>query len=144
MVEQESKQGTKRRFSKAKIIGIIAFAVPVILGAFFIYEMSFRQVLIVQSESPGGEFILEVFEKGEPANDGPSTIILKSNSDKLEVGLRAKGDYLDESNVIVVWENESVATITLSGKGQEPSIIEFDNNATEKFNVKKDGFEISK
>lgn len=141
MNSQENKQQKKRKFSKGKLIGVIAFAIPITLAALFMYEMSLKQVLIVESESENATHVIEVLEIGEPVNDGPSTIKLKAGSDHIEVGLRDKGDYLDENNAEIVWKNEKQATITLTGKAQQATIVEFDADKEEKFTVTTDGFE---
>lgn len=135
---KQNKQPKKKKGSIGKTIGTIIFTIPIALGALFMYELSFKQVVIETSESPEGTHTVEVIEIGEPKNDGPSTIRLKSSSDEIDVGLHDEGAILDEENVGINWEDEETATIILTGTGQEPTTVTYTD---ETFEIKEDGLE---
>lgn len=138
----DNQEQVKKRITPLKIIAILVFAVPIVFGAFFMFEMSLKQVSIVTSESPNGENTLEFFEVGEPVNDSPSTIKIKSSEGNMEAGLAINGEIPTEDNFDVVWETEQAATITFTGEAQDPTIIEFDTEASEVFNMKEDGLKL--
>lgn len=115
----------KKSSSRGMLIGALVFLIPIVFGLFFMYEMSFRQQLVVSSESPGKLNEIEINETGEPVNNSPTTIIMKSGKEQFEIGLRNNGAFVTEENVSLVWLNDDEAEITLFGTRQEPVAVYF-------------------
>lgn len=125
MSNQDNNQTNKKRFSKWKLLGALAFTIPIILGVFFMYEMSLKQVLIVTSESPNQSHKIEILELGEPVNYSASAIKIKSDKDVFEIGLKNYGELITAENFKIVWLNDDEAQITLIGSRQEPEAVDF-------------------
>lgn len=139
-----NKEQVKKRFTPFKIIAVLVFAVPIVFGALFMYEMTLKQVSFLTVDSPNGENALEFIEVGEPVDDSPSTIKVKSSDDDIEAGLAINGEIPSAYNIDVVWETEQAATITLTGEAQDPTIIEFDEEASEVFVIVENGLKSEK
>lgn len=136
---KHNEQAKKKKLSLGKIIGIIVFMIPIVFGVLFMYELSFKQVLLLAEQSPDKTHELEVFEVGEPIEKGPSTIRIEVGKEKVEVGLRDEGRILSEDNVDILWESDDVAMITLTGEGQDPTIVKFDASKEMALEVVEDG-----
>ncbi|WP_041808095.1 hypothetical protein [Evansella cellulosilytica] len=77
------------------------------------------------SESPNATNTIEVVEKGYVGGETDSKVIIKSQGNSIEQRVLQDRYRLESSNVIVEWINEQESYVTLSGKKQEPEIIEF-------------------
>ncbi|MBU9720169.1 MULTISPECIES: hypothetical protein [Bacillaceae] len=104
---------------------LVLISIPIVIWGMKVYEELNEETVLLVSESPNATNTIEIVEKGYVGGETDSKVIIKSKSNSIERRVLNEGDRLESSNVIVEWINEQEAYITLSGKKQEPEIIEF-------------------
>ncbi len=122
------------------VILTILFVLPIVwVVGRFIYDIEYREYPLVVSHSPNNINTIEIVEVGGPYLFGPSRVRIKYESIQIKRILSNRGASISKENVIVDWESDYKATITLFGDEQEPDIIEFtakDTNNEDKPNFR--------
>lgn len=124
--KKRTKNKVKRGYLTSAIIFTILILVPVVsFIAKFIYEMEFKEHLLVISHSLNDVHTIEIVEKGAATFFGPSTVRIKHVNSYIDCNIRNDGATLQPSNVSVTWQSDDKATITLIGDEQMPKIVKF-------------------